>query len=332
MYNLSAYKSDASYISDIVRFDLPRLPALDGLHITHLQCHIGTDTLSLARLGAASVVGLDFSAESLKQARALADDTRDAGGSKLSYVQGDVYDSVKLLGHQKFDLVFTGIGALCWLPSVSRWARVVADLLKPGGRLFIREGHPILWAADDSAVSDAYPAEQLRIAYPYFENGRPIINSEGLSYVGDSTVPAEAGAGGAPSTSPKDISTLQRHRSSSSGGNVDEGIQSRLGGDHSSIDSGWFAHQHGRRTRLSTLERAAGQDGQDGSGRVSARTWERQMPCSYTIQAIKESSVHVVKRGRFLRSVGQCENASVRAVIFWYISPTTEQFHAADIF
>lgn len=206
MYNLSAYKSDASYISDIIRFDLPRLPALDGLHIVHLQCHIGTDTLSLARLGAASVIGLDFSVESLKQARALADDTQDAGGSKLSYVQGDVYDSAELLGSEKFDLVFTGIGALCWLPSVSRWARVVADLLKPGGRFFIREGHPILWAADDSAVSDAYPAEQLRIAYPYYENGRPIINNEGLSYVGDSTV--SAGAGGAPSMSPNHITNV----------------------------------------------------------------------------------------------------------------------------
>jgi ubiquinone/menaquinone biosynthesis C-methylase UbiE len=289
MYNLSAYKSDASYISDIVRFDLPRLPALDGLHITHLQCHIGTDTLSLARLGAASVVGLDFSAESLKQARALADDTRDAGGSKLSYVQGDVYDSVKLLGHQEFDLVFTGIGALCWLPSVSRWARVVADLLKPGGRLFIREGHPILWAADDSAVSDAYPAEQLRIAYPYYENGRPIINSEGLSYVGDSIAPAEAGAGGAPSTSPNDISnsaeapalqaavvTSTKEFNHGLGeiiqALIQAGLRISMVEEHDSVP--WNALP-GRmaKTDLAEYRLAHGSD---------------RMPCSYTIQAIKE--------------------------------------------
>ena len=36
--------------------------------------------------------------------------------------------------------MFTGIGALCWLPDVRRWAGVVAGLLRPGGRLFIREG------------------------------------------------------------------------------------------------------------------------------------------------------------------------------------------------
>ncbi|KAK5049336.1 hypothetical protein LTR84_004265 [Exophiala bonariae] len=185
MYNLAAYRADTNYISDIVRFDLPRLPPLQDMRIVHLQCHIGTDTLSLARLGAASVTGLDFSPESLKQARLLADSVPDPSGWKVSYVQGDVYDSVALLGREAFDLVFTGIGALCWLPSVERWANVVADLLKPGGRFFIREGHPILWGLDDSNVTETYPAEQLRVIYPYFESGLPLVTAEGLSYVDD---------------------------------------------------------------------------------------------------------------------------------------------------
>ena len=37
------------------------------------------------------------------------------------------------------DLVYTGIGALCWLPDIRRWAQTVCGLLRPGGRLFIRE-------------------------------------------------------------------------------------------------------------------------------------------------------------------------------------------------
>ncbi len=53
------------------------------------------------------------------------------------------------MGAGRFDLVYTGIGALCWLPDVQRWAGVVAALLRPGGRLFMREGHPVLWAIDD---------------------------------------------------------------------------------------------------------------------------------------------------------------------------------------
>jgi 2-polyprenyl-3-methyl-5-hydroxy-6-metoxy-1,4-benzoquinol methylase len=38
------------------------LGPVTGLEICHLQCHIGLDTLSLARRGA-SVTGVDFSAE-----------------------------------------------------------------------------------------------------------------------------------------------------------------------------------------------------------------------------------------------------------------------------
>lgn len=45
-----------------------------------------------------------------------------------------------VLGHGNFGLVYTGIGALCWLPDIRRWAQVVGALLRPGGRLFLREG------------------------------------------------------------------------------------------------------------------------------------------------------------------------------------------------
>ncbi|KEF62058.1 uncharacterized protein A1O9_00030 [Exophiala aquamarina CBS 119918] len=281
MYNLSAYKSDPLYISDIVQFDLPRLPAVDGLQIAHLQCHIGTDTLSLARLGAASVVGLDFSGESLKQARGLAGATAGSGGEKVSYVQGDVYDAVELLGRESFDLVFTGIGSLCWLPSISRWAGVVAGLLKPRGRFFIREGHPILWAADDSAVSEAYPAEQLCIAYPYYESGRPIINNDGLSYVGDSGVPAE---GGASNTSKKEneisgeAPTITATKEFNHGlgeiiqALIQAGLRISMVEEHDSVT--WNALP-GRMVKMELAEYrlAHGRD---------------RMPCSYTIQAVKD--------------------------------------------
>jgi len=62
------------------------------------------------------------------------------------------------------------IGALCWLPDIQRWAEVVAALLKPGGRLFLREGHPMLWAIDEKHT------DRLVVDYPYFETVEPIVS------------------------------------------------------------------------------------------------------------------------------------------------------------
>jgi len=146
---------------------------VSGLRGVHLQCHIGTDTLSLSRLGA-RMTGLDFSPASLEQARSLVART----GDDVNFVESDIYDAAPALGGEQFDLVFTGIGALCWLPSISRWAATVAALLKPGGRLFIREGHPMLWSLADSR-SDG----RLLVDFPYFERDAPTVWEEGGTYV-----------------------------------------------------------------------------------------------------------------------------------------------------
>jgi SAM-dependent methyltransferase len=172
-YDLDPFESDPDHLSDVVRFDRPRLGTLDGLDVIHLQCHIGSDTLSLARLGARSVVGLDFSAPALEAAARLA----LRGGATIEFVESELYDAVDTVGAGRFDLVYTGIGALCWLPDIRRWARVVSELLRPGGRLFIREGHPMLWA-----LSDPRPDGLLVVEYPYFETeGVPL--AEEYSYV-----------------------------------------------------------------------------------------------------------------------------------------------------
>ncbi len=171
-YAVDQFVADPGFLSQVVRFDLPLLGDITGLRGVHLQCHIGTDTISLARLGA-SMTGLDFSAAAVAQASSLAGRT----GDDARFVEADVYDAASVLGSSAFDLVFTGIGALCWLPSVRRWAGVVADLLQPGGRLFIREGHPMLWALDETRAGD------LVVDLPYFERAEPLIWDEGGTYV-----------------------------------------------------------------------------------------------------------------------------------------------------
>lgn len=171
-YGIQRFRDDPEHLSDVVRFDIPRLGDVHGLQAVHLQCHIGTDTVSLARLGA-HMTGLDFSAASLEVARRVAAEA----GADIDFVHAEVYDAPALLGAGRFDLVYTGIGALCWLPDVDRWAHVVSSLLRPGGRLFIREGHPVLWALD---YED--PA-RLVLDYPYFEVAEPLVESEEQSYV-----------------------------------------------------------------------------------------------------------------------------------------------------
>ena len=132
--------------------------------------------MSLTRLGA-RMTGLDISPPALAEARALA----EAAGADATFVESEVYSAVDALGAGRFDLVYTGVGALCWLPDIRRWAGVVAELLRPGGRLHIREGHPMLWS-----LADAREDRLLAIEHPYFETADAIVwdeGDEGTTYV-----------------------------------------------------------------------------------------------------------------------------------------------------
>jgi len=108
------------------------------------------------------MTGLDFSSESIAIARRVASDTR----ADVTFVQADVYSAPLVVGGG-FDFVFTGIGALYWLPDLARWAQTVAALLRPRGKLFLREGHPMLLAFDEECM------DTLALGYPYFEQPEP---------------------------------------------------------------------------------------------------------------------------------------------------------------
>jgi SAM-dependent methyltransferase len=177
-YAVQRFRDDPGFISDVVRFDRPRLGDITGLRAVHLQCHIGTDTVSLARLGA-SVTGVDFSAPAVAAGTELA----AATGADARFVRSDVYAAADVVEPGSSDLVYTGIGALCWLPSVARWAEVVAALLRPGGRLFIREGHPMLWS-----LADPRGDGLVTVGYPYFETAEGQVFDEPGTYVATDVV------------------------------------------------------------------------------------------------------------------------------------------------
>jgi len=196
-YGIDRLLADPAALSDVVRFDQPRLGDLTGLDVVHLQCHVGTDTLSLARLGG-RLTGLDLSGDAVAAARDLA----ARAGAGIEYVQADVYSAVAALGGERFDLVYTGIGALCWLPSIRRWADTVAGLLRPGGRLFVRDAHPVLNSVLGMTVAEEHPdrAQQPWVSgpgeatpaleLPYFEQPAPLAWSETLTYGGETEIAA----------------------------------------------------------------------------------------------------------------------------------------------
>lgn len=138
-------------------FEPDELGDVTDVELVHLQCHFGLDTLSWARRGA-RVVGLDFSEPAVVAARDLAARI----GVDAEFVAADVYDAVDALDGRRFDVVYTGIGALCWLPDYPRWAKVVAELLRPGGRLYLVEFHP--------ATHDVFSWDDLTLAFSYFED------------------------------------------------------------------------------------------------------------------------------------------------------------------
>jgi SAM-dependent methyltransferase len=146
-------------------FEVSEAGSVIGRSLVHLQCHIGLDTLSWARRGAV-VSGLDFSWPAVSAASSLAAEL----GLPATFVVSDVYDAVAAFGGQRFDIVYTGIGALVWLPDIPGWARVVAGLLAPGGFVYLVEGHPFAGILDEaSGACFASGASGLCVARDYFD-------------------------------------------------------------------------------------------------------------------------------------------------------------------
>lgn len=150
--------------------EVAQLGSVEGLRLVHLQCHIGLDTLAWARAGA-DVVGLDLSPVAITAAEELA---RRAGlEHRARFVCADVNDAAAVLRGERFDIVYVSLGALCWLPSVRRWADQVAAVLVPGGRLFVHDVHPVSCALDE--VDGVFVRS-------YFEEAEAAVYDDGVTY------------------------------------------------------------------------------------------------------------------------------------------------------
>ena len=172
-YMLDRFRAGEDALHEI---EAAEIGDIAGRRVLHLQCHIGRDTLCLARRGAI-VTGLDFSADALKVARSLAAET----GLKADFVQGRVEDAPRL-APGPFDLVFTTWGTICWLPDMKAWARTIAAVLRPGGELYFADGHPsfMVMGERDGKIVPFYDYDTPK--------DRPLEFAEETTYTGDPTI------------------------------------------------------------------------------------------------------------------------------------------------
>ena len=145
-----------------------------GRDIVHLQCHIGLDTLSLKHLGAGSVTGLDFSPVAIAAAR----DFAAGAGTEARFVEASLYDAPDALG-ETYGIAFVTWGAINWLKDIGVWASVVAAVLRPGGRVYLLEGHPLM---NQMELEAGHLVARYDWRTPV---DRPLIFDETATYTGD---------------------------------------------------------------------------------------------------------------------------------------------------
>lgn len=177
-YDVAGFKSGRITLTDI---EVDEMGSVVGKSLLHLQCHFGMDTMSWARLGA-NVTGVDISDAAIDLARELNTEL----GLDARFVRANLYDLPAIL-HETFDIVYTALGALCWLPDLEAWARVAAKHLNSGGMLYIFDGHPTSHIFE--SIQSADGNHKLKPIHPYFANPDGIhYTGGGCTYTGSETL------------------------------------------------------------------------------------------------------------------------------------------------
>ena len=147
-------------------YELEELGDVNGKTLLHLQCHFGLDTVAWARRGA-RCTGVDLSPRSIEVAERLSRDVKLS--DRTRFICSDIYGLPDVLD-DAFDIVYTSLGVLAWLPDLDRWAGVIDRFLKPGGTFYVAEYHPFPLVFDDEA-GVVHP----RIVNRYFPRADPQV-------------------------------------------------------------------------------------------------------------------------------------------------------------
>ncbi|TQV81850.1 class I SAM-dependent methyltransferase [Denitrobaculum tricleocarpae] len=143
-----------------------KMLGVSGQSVAQLCCNNARELLSIRNMGAGRCVGFDFSQAFLDQGRELA----AAAGQDLEFVQTEI-TAIPPGYDENFDLAVMTIGVLGWMPDLSAFFATVARVLKPGGRMFLYEDHPILNMYPDGEQSmPPQPDESYFRSAPYRED------------------------------------------------------------------------------------------------------------------------------------------------------------------
>ncbi|MYE90926.1 class I SAM-dependent methyltransferase, partial [Candidatus Poribacteria bacterium] len=157
-YDVAGFRNGRITLNNIERTEVG---SVEGKSLLHLQCHFGMDTMSWARLGA-QATGVDISGAAIDLAKALNDELQ----LNTRFICSNIYDLPDVLD-EKFDIVYTAMGVLCWLPDLLGWANIIARFLKPNGIFYILDGHPFLHVFESAEPQAG--VQELQVRYPYFK-------------------------------------------------------------------------------------------------------------------------------------------------------------------
>jgi SAM-dependent methyltransferase len=138
---------------------------LAGTSVLHLQCHIGCDSIAMARMGA-SVTSVDFSRTALDRLDVLAQEC----GVTVATLEADAARLPASLANQ-FDYVYASIGVLCWIGDLDAWMTGIARSLRSGGALVLVELHPLVTMVES--------LDPLVVDFPYAFDGPHVYSGTG---------------------------------------------------------------------------------------------------------------------------------------------------------
>ncbi|SNY45490.1 class I SAM-dependent methyltransferase [Paractinoplanes atraurantiacus] len=141
-------------------FEVELAGDVTGRRVVQLACSYGDEVLSWSNLGA-HAVGVDLSDVAIGKARARAAEAGIAADFRRADMLEPPEDLVEL------DLIYLSWGAICWVPDLVPFARMIAERLRKGGAVLLCDHHP---AWEVLAVREP---GRLAVAGDYFGRGRP---------------------------------------------------------------------------------------------------------------------------------------------------------------